>query len=76
MEDGMEDFWYAMEWKISGMEWNCMEDFACYGRRKIYIPFHSMPCFPLITESSQRIAARLANISRLSSQSVTSFARH
>jgi len=26
MEDGMEDFWYGMEWKISGMEWNCMED--------------------------------------------------
>jgi len=33
-----------MEWKISGMEWNCMEDFACYGRWKIYITFHSMPC--------------------------------
>jgi len=44
MEDEMEDFWYDMEWKISGIEWNCMEDFACYGRWKICIPFHSMPC--------------------------------
>jgi len=35
--------WYGMEWKISGMEWNCMEDFAYYGRLKICIPFHSMP---------------------------------
>jgi len=39
MEDGMEDFWY-------GMEWNCMKDFACYWRWTIYIPFHSMPCWP------------------------------
>jgi len=45
MEDGMEDFRYGMEWKISGMDWNGMEDFACYGRWKIYIPFHSMPWF-------------------------------
>ena len=35
----MEDFWYDMEWKISGMEWICLQDFACYGR----FPFHSMP---------------------------------
>jgi len=27
-----------MEWKISRMEWNCMEDFACYGR----FTFHSI----------------------------------
>ena len=40
MEDGMEDFWYGMEWKISCMEWNCMEDFACYGR----FSFHSIVC--------------------------------
>jgi len=39
----MEDFLYGMEWKISGMEWNCLEDFACCGRWKIYIPFHRMP---------------------------------
>ena len=32
---------YGKVWK---MEWNCMEDFACYGRWNIYIPFHSMPC--------------------------------
>jgi len=31
MEDGMEDFLYGMEWKISGTEWNDMEDVACYG---------------------------------------------
>jgi len=36
MEDGMEDFWYGMEWKISGVEWNCMED----GR----FTFHSIVC--------------------------------
>jgi len=29
-----------MVWKISGMEWNCMEDFACYGR----FTFHSIVC--------------------------------
>jgi len=40
MEDGMEGFWYNMEWKISGMEWNCMEDFDCYGR----FTFHSIVC--------------------------------
>jgi len=38
MEDGMKDFWYVMEWKISSMEWICMEDFACYGR----FTFHSI----------------------------------
>ena len=32
-----------MVWNISFMEWNCMEDFACYVRWKTYIPFHSMP---------------------------------
>jgi len=42
MEDEMEDFWYGMEDFRYGM--HCMEYFACYGRWKIYIPFHSMPC--------------------------------
>jgi len=55
MEDGMEDFWYGMEWKISGMEWNCMEDFECYRRWKIYIPFHSMPCLRLECEKSMEL---------------------
>jgi len=32
--------WYGTEWKISGMEWSCMEDFACYGR----FTFHSIVC--------------------------------
>jgi len=40
MEDGMEDFLYGMEWKISGTEWNDMEDVACYGRWRIYITLH------------------------------------
>jgi len=44
----MEDFWHGMEWKISGMEWNCMDDFACYGRWKIYIPLRSMPWLWLV----------------------------
>jgi len=35
--------WNGIVWKIFGMEWNCMKDFACYGRWKIYIPFHRMP---------------------------------
>jgi len=46
MEDGMEDLWHGMEWKISGIE--LYGRFACYGRWKIYIPFHSMPWLWLV----------------------------
>jgi len=35
--------WNGMEWMISVMEWYGMEKLACYGIRKIYVPFHSMP---------------------------------
>jgi len=44
MEGGMEDFWYGMIWNGRFQLWNGMENFACYGIWKIYVPFHSMPC--------------------------------